>query len=104
MPTSPTFRVCTPITSREWSWRAPPDPPSAASANTGRESKPMADQVQTVNDAPKNNTAQEQPRPPEPGARPEPRSPESRRRLGFLAIGILVVLAVVGFFLWRYLQ
>jgi membrane fusion protein (multidrug efflux system) len=63
----------------------------------------MADQVQTVNDAPKNN-AQEQPRPPEPSARPEPRSPESRRRLGFLVLGVLVVLAVAGFFVWRYLQ
>jgi membrane fusion protein (multidrug efflux system) len=63
----------------------------------------MADQVQTVNDAPKNN-AQEQPRPPEPSARPEPRSPESRRRLGFLVFGVLVVLAVAGFFVWRYLQ
>src|ERR1700747_2274459 len=65
----------------------------------------MADQVQTANDAPRNNAAQEQPRPPEPGARPEPpRSPESRRRFGFLALGILVVLAVAAFFLWRYLQ
>ena len=57
-----------------------------------------------VKDAPPNAAASQQTRAPEPVSTPAPPSPpESRRRLGFLIAGIVLVLAIAGVFIWRYL-
>ena len=67
----------------------------------------MADDAQrtAVKDLPPNAAPRQETRAPEPSSAPEPLPPpESRRRLGFLVAGIVVVLAVAGFFVWRYLS
>ncbi len=66
----------------------------------------MADQVQVEppNVAPKSAAPGGEPRAQETSPDPEVRSPESRRKLGFLLLGIVLILAIAGFFIWRYLQ
>lgn len=65
----------------------------------------MADDLRTaVKDVPRNEMAREDARPSAPPSPPAPMPPaKSRRRLGLLVLGIVAVLAIVGFFVWRYL-
>src|SRR5580704_4557745 len=67
----------------------------------------MADDAQrtAVKDPPPNAAPREETRSPEPPSPLAPLSPpKSRQRLGFLVAGIVLILAIAGFFVWRYLS
>jgi membrane fusion protein, multidrug efflux system len=66
----------------------------------------MADQVQVhpANDVAGNEAPAAEASAPRASAPPEPRSPASRLRLAFLLLGVVAILLIAGFFVWRYLS
>src|ERR1700722_8075092 len=66
----------------------------------------MADQVQVhpAHDVARNAAPSADARAPQASAPPEPRSPASRLRWAFLLLGMVAILLIAGFFVWRYLS